>query len=167
LFASFQQALPGPLGVSASTANSSANPVLALKEYATWDKQDGITGLQSEVTMGIASRAIAIRAALCRDCQNQPVALLVFDTMISTGQLQWHQFANFMSERYVTSLHQIEDPKEAWLFTAETAKGVLTELHKIRVVAADRTSATHNRKDAVRSLCVALQTQSVMGEFIT
>ena len=166
LFASFQQALPGPFGVGASTSSASTHPIPALKDHATWDKQDGMTGLKSEVTFGIATAVTAIRAAMNRDCQNNPVALLVFDTMLTTGQLQWHQFANFLSERYMTSQHQIEDPKESWLFTSEIAKGVLTELHKIRVVAADRTSASHNHKDAARSLWVALQTQRVMGEFI-
>jgi hypothetical protein len=73
----------------------------------------------------------------------------------------------FISERHATSLHQIEDPKEAWLFTAEIVKGVFTELHKIRVIAADRTSATHNNKDAARSLWVVLQTQRLMADFIT
>jgi hypothetical protein len=166
LFASFQQALPGPFGVGASTANSSTHPIPALKDHATWDRQDGMTGLKTEVTHGIMTAVTAIRAAMNRDCQTNPVALLVFDTMITTGQLQWHQFANFLSERYMTSQHQIEDPKESWLFTSEIAKGVLTELHKIRVVAADRTSASHNHKDAARSLWVALQTQRLMGEFI-
>jgi hypothetical protein len=166
LFASFQQALPGPFGVGASTANSSTHPIPALKDHATWDRQDGMTGLKTEVTHGIMTAVTAIRAAMNRDCQTNPVALLVFDTMIATGQLQWHQFANFLSERHMTSQHQIEDPKESWLFTSEIAKGVLTELHKIRVVAADRTSASHNHKDAARSLWVALQTQRLMGEFI-
>jgi hypothetical protein len=166
LFASFQQALPGPFGVGASTANSSTHPIPALKDHATWDRQDGMTGLKTEVTHGIMTAVTAIRAAMNRDCQTNPVALLVFDTMIAAGQLQWHQFANFLSERHVTSQHQIEDPKESWLFTSEIAKGVLTELHKIRVVAADRTSASHNHKDAARSLWVALQTQRLMGEFI-
>jgi hypothetical protein len=59
----------------------------------------------------------------------------------------------------MTSQHQIEDPKESWLLPSEIAKGVFTELHKIRVVAADRTSASHNHKDAARSLWVVLQTQ--------
>jgi hypothetical protein len=54
----------------------------------------------------------------------------------------------FLSKQYMTSQHQIEDPKESWLFTSEIAKGVFTELNKIQVVAADRTSASHNRRDA-------------------
>jgi hypothetical protein len=165
LFASFQQALPGPFGVGATAA--SVHPIPAIKDHATWDKQDGMTGMKSEVTMGIMTAATAIKAAMHRDCQSHPIAYLVFDTMITTGQLQWHQFANFISERYMTSQHQIEDPKESWLFTAEIIKGVLTELHKIRVVAADRTSAAHNHKDAARSLWVALQTQRLMSEFIS
>ena len=138
----------------------------ALKDHATWDKMDGMTGVKSEVTMGIMTASTAIKAAMSRDCQNHPVAMLVFDTMITTGELQWHQFANFISERYMTSQHQIDDIKESWLFTSEIAKGVFSELYKIRVVAADRTSASHNHKDAARSLWVALQAQRLMGEFI-
>ena len=67
----------------------------------------------------------------------------------------------------MTSQYQTDDSKEAWLFTSEIAKGVFTELYKIRTVAADRTSPTHNHKDAARSLWVALQTQKLMSEFIS
>jgi hypothetical protein len=49
LFASFQQALPGPFGVSAATANATLNPIPALKDHATWDCQDGVTGLTSRM----------------------------------------------------------------------------------------------------------------------
>jgi hypothetical protein len=167
LFASFQQALPGPFGASAATANSSLNPIPALKDYATWDRQDGMTGLKTDVSNGIMTAVTAISAAMGRDLVNHPLAMMLFGSLVTSGSLQWHQFAMFISERYQTSLHQIEDPKEAWLFTAEIIKGVFTELHKIRVIAADRTSATHNVKDAARSLWVALQTQRLMKEFIT
>jgi hypothetical protein len=167
LFASFQQALPGPFGASSATANASTHPIPAVKDHASWDRQDGITGVKSDVTMGIMTAATAIKAAMDRDFLNHPLARMVFDALITTGMLQWHQFATFVSERHMTSLHQIEDPKEAWLFASEIMKGVFTELHKIRVVAADRTSATHNHEDAARSLWVALQTQRLMGEFIT
>jgi hypothetical protein len=108
----------------------------------------------------------AINAAMGRDLVNHPLAMMLFGSLVMLASLQWHQFAMFISERCMTSLHQIEDPKEAWLFTAEIVKGVFSELHKIRVMAADRTSATHNPKDASRSLWVALQTQRLMGEFI-
>jgi hypothetical protein len=153
--------------VAATTANSSSYPIPALKDHATWDRQDGITGLKSEVTLGISNSATAIKAAMGRDCQNHPVAMLVFDTMITHAQLQWHQFANFISQQYMTSQHQIEDPKESWSFTSEICKGVFTELHKLRMVAADRTSSQHNHKDAARSIWVALQTQQLMSEFLT
>jgi hypothetical protein len=46
LFTSFQQALPGPFGVASSTTNFSAHPIPALKDHATWDRQDGMTGLK-------------------------------------------------------------------------------------------------------------------------
>ena len=166
LFASFQQALPGPFGVGSATANSSSHPIPALKDFVTWDRQDGMTGLKTEITLGIANAATAILAAMERDCQNHPIANLLFTTMIQNSQLQWHQFAGFLSEKYMTSLHQIEDAKEAWLYTSEILKGVFSELHKIRAVAADRTSSIHNHRDAARSLWVALQTQQIMGEFI-
>jgi hypothetical protein len=166
LFTSCQQALPGPFGVASSTANSLAHPIPALKDHTTWDPQDGITGLKSEITLGIMTALTSIKAAMSRDCQLHPVAMLVFDTMIMTGQLQWHQFANFLSKQYMTSQHQIEDPKESWLFTSEIAKGVFIELNKIGVVAADRTLASHNHRDAAISLWVELQTQFLMDEFI-
>jgi hypothetical protein len=167
LFASFQQALPGPFGVSSATANSTLHPIPALKDYETWDRQDGVTGLKTDVSNGISTAVMAISTAMSRDLANYPLAMMLFGSLITTGSLQWHQFAMFISERYMTSLHQIDDPKEAWLFTAEIVKGVYTELHKIRVMAADRTSATHNHKDAARSLWVALQTQRLMAEFIS
>jgi hypothetical protein len=166
LFSSFQQALPGPFGVSSGTANSSLQPIPALKDYPTWDRQDGMTGLKNDVSNGIMSAMTAINTAMSRDLLNHPLAMMLFGSMLSTASLQWHQFAMFVSERYNTSLYQIEDPKEAWLFTSEIIKGVYTELHKIRVMAADRTSSVHNHKDAARSLWVALQTQRLMGEFI-
>jgi hypothetical protein len=56
-----------------------------------------MTGLKTEVTHYDGSYRHS--AAMNRDCQTNPVALLVFDTMITTGQLQWHQFANLLSER--------------------------------------------------------------------
>ena len=167
LFASFQQALPGPFGVSSGTSNATAWPIPALKDHGTWDRQDGLTGMKSEVSAGMLTAQTAIKAAMARDLMNHPLALIVFDVLITTGLLQWMQFATFISERYMTSLHQIEDPKEAWLFSSEIIKGVFSELHKIRAVAADRTSANHNHKDAARSMWVALQTQRLMGEFIT
>jgi hypothetical protein len=113
--------------------------------------------------------AVLDTCAMSRDLVNHPLAMMLFGVLVTTGLLQWHQLAVFISERCATSLHQIEDPKEAWLFTAEIVKGVFAELHKIRVIAADRTSATHNHKDAARSLWVAaLQTQRLMAaEFIT
>ena len=52
------------------------------------------------------------------------------------------------------------------MHAAEIGKGVLSELHEIRVVVADRTSAVHNHKDAARSLWVALQTQQLTSELI-
>jgi hypothetical protein len=166
LFASFQQALPGPFGTAAATSSSSAHPIPALKDFVSWDRQDGMTGLKSEVTHGIAAATTAISSAMSRDCQMHPIGQNVFSIMISTAQLQWMQFAGFTSENYMTSLHQIDDGKEAWLYTSEIIKGAFSELYKIRVVAADRTSATHNHKDAARSLWVALQTQQLMAEFI-
>jgi hypothetical protein len=123
--------------------------------------------MKNDISMGIMTAVTAIKAAMDRDFMNHPLARVVFDVLITTGMLHWHQFATFISERYMTSMHQIEDPKEAWLFTSEIIKGVFTELHKIRVVAADRTSSTHNHKDAARSLWLALQSQRLMGEFIT
>ena len=63
-------------------------------------------------------------------------------------------------------MHQIDDTKESWLFTSEIGKAVFAGLHKIRSMAADRTSATHGHKDAARSLWVARQTQKLMSEFI-
>jgi hypothetical protein len=84
----------------------------------------------------------AVNAAMGRDLVNHPLAMMLFGSLVMLASLQWHQFAMFISERCMTSLHQIEDPKEAWLFTAEIVKGVFSELHKIRVMAADRTSAT-------------------------
>jgi hypothetical protein len=166
IFSSFQQALPGPLGVSSGTANSSAHPIPACKDHPTWDRQDGSTGLKNEITTGLLTASVAVTAALARDCQAHPLAVAVFESLISTGVLQWHQFAIYISERYMTSMHQIDDTKESWLFTSEIGKAVFTELHKIRSMAADRTSATHGHKDAARSLWVALQTQKLMAEFI-
>jgi hypothetical protein len=63
-FASFQQALPGPFGVGSSTSSSSTHPIPALKDHATWDKQDGMTGIKSEVTFGIMTAVTAIRAVM-------------------------------------------------------------------------------------------------------
>jgi hypothetical protein len=62
-----------------------------------------------------------------RDCQTNPVALLVFDTMITTGQLVASVRKCF--ER-ATSQHQIEDPKSLAVHPGNR-EGVLTELHKI------------------------------------
>ena len=38
MFASFQQALPGPFGIGSATANSSSHPIPALKDFVTWDQ---------------------------------------------------------------------------------------------------------------------------------
>ena len=67
---------------------------------------------------------------MARDLMNHPLALIIFDLLVTTGLLQWLQFATFISECYMTSVHQIEDPKEAWLFSSEIIKGVFSELHK-------------------------------------
>ena len=166
LFASFQQALPGPFGVSSGTSNATTWPIPALKDHVTWDRHDGLTGMKSEITAGMTTASTAIKAAMTRDLMNHPLAFILFDLLVTTGMMQWMQFATFISERYMTSFHQIDDPKEAWLFSSEIIKSVFSELHKIRAVAADRTSATHNHKDAARSMWVALQTQRLMGEFI-
>ena len=166
LFASFQQPLPGPFGVSAGTANATLHPIPALKDYATWDRQDGVTGLKKDVTTGMMTAMTAISTAMGRDLVAHPLAMMLFASLCQTGSLQWHHLAMFITEHYTTSLHQIGDPTEAWLFTAEIVHGVFMELYKIRVMAADRTSAVHGHKDAARSVWVALQTQRLMSEFI-
>jgi hypothetical protein len=166
MFSSFQQILPGPFGTAATTSSSSGLPIPALKDFPTWDRQDGMTGLKTEVTQGITAASTSISAAMNRDCENHPVAKLVFSIMIQNGQLQWHQVATYISERYMTSVHQIDDIKEAWLFASEIFKGIFTECYKVRVVAADRTSAIHGHKDAARSMWVALQTQQLMSQLI-
>jgi hypothetical protein len=166
LFSSFQQVLPGPFGTGSASSSSTAQPIPALKEYVAWDRQDGMTGLKTEVTHGIQAASTSILAAMNRDCQNHHTAKMVFTSMIQSAQMQWLQFAQFLSENYMTSFSQIEDAKEAWLYNAEIAKGTFTELYKVRVVAADRTAAVHNHKDAARSFWVALHTQKLMAEFI-
>lgn len=119
-------------------------PSLALKDCVTLDKQDEITGLKSEVTLGIASAAIAIRAALAQDCWNHPVVLLVFDAMFWQDGYNGINLPTFWASATSPVFIRLKIPKRHGCSPPRLERVYLLSCTRsIWLVAANRTSQWH------------------------
>jgi hypothetical protein len=161
IYSSMQQALPGPLGGTAS------HPLPGAKLFKDWDGEDGVSGKRADITKAMDTTVRALLAMLLREFRGHPDALSVFQMMILQGQIHWKAYANFLTTTRNTCFRQCEDEKEAWLYPSEVGKGVLEEALKVRTVGSERSSTeTHTLQDAARMMWGALRCYQLMETFV-
>jgi hypothetical protein len=161
IYSSMQQALPGPLGGTAT------HPLPGVKLFKEWDGEDGVSGKRAEITKSMDNTVRALLAMLVREFRGHPEALSVFQMMILQGQIHWQAYANFLAYTRNSCFRQCEDEKEAWLYPSEVGKGVLEEALKVRTVGGERsTTDKHTIQDAARMMWGALRCYKLMETFV-